>query len=146
MYSCTCLDASLHATVCKHMHLVHMTTTFIPTTHTEDDKHNNTFLDFSSMFPDVSPQLSTREKTQRKINELSGLLANCDNEQAFKAANTHIQAAIMVVKALKQQQANRVLPQKLHYAPNTNSTTQPRFFSTKKKTYPCVQNGKTFLR
>ena len=28
MYSCTCLDASLHATVCKHMHLVHMTTYF----------------------------------------------------------------------------------------------------------------------
>ena len=26
-YSCTCLDSILHATVCKHIHLVHMNTT-----------------------------------------------------------------------------------------------------------------------
>ena len=26
IYSCTCLDATLHATVCKHIHLVHMET------------------------------------------------------------------------------------------------------------------------
>ena len=26
-YTCTCMDATLHATVCKHVHLVQMTTT-----------------------------------------------------------------------------------------------------------------------
>ena len=35
MYTCTCMDATLHKTVCKHVHLVHMS---ISEKGTEEDK------------------------------------------------------------------------------------------------------------
>ena len=60
------------------------------------------------------------------------LLAKCDNQDTLKAVNTHISAAVSVLKVM-QSYKKRTLQVKNKYPPNKNSEKQIRFFSTKKK-------------
>ena len=143
MYTCTCMDATLHATVCKHVHLVKMITTMHTTNKNNDspnsDKCNTDTLQyFSNLFEDTKltdGKLSTLQlQIQHQIYELSTLLKTCQHTDALKACKQHLTSAITVMRAIENTDYKpAVLPQKRQYPPNKNSEKQLRFFSTKKR-------------
>ena len=139
LYSCTCMDATLHATVCKHVHLVKMTTgtpTETPT-NTHLSPNTQTKLDYFSNLLDVDVKerevAKLRQLLLHKVNNLNILLKNCDHVDALKAAEKNITSAIIALKSLAHIDTNTTLTVKRKIAPNQNSEKQPRFFSTKKK-------------
>ena len=134
MYSCSCMDSTLHATVCKHVHLVKMSTT---DTNNESIAHTTTTVEyFSNMLDDDNIQDSQltalRQQVQSKLNEMSVLVRGCANADALKTSSKHLTSAIMAIKAIHRIQ-HTTLPKKRKIPPNKNSEKQPRFFSTKKK-------------
>lgn len=49
MYSCSCIDATIHATLCKHANIVHMSSTdAIGVTESEDNGGNEQDIDFAT--------------------------------------------------------------------------------------------------
>ena len=134
MYTCTCMDSTLHATVCKHVHSVHMkaaTHTYKPSP-TENEK---TFsLDyFSGVLKQDTPCdiTSLKQKARCKIVDLEALVNSSDDVKCLKTITQHIQAAITVGTAIRGMR--KTLPEKRTYPPNTNSQKQRRFYSTKKR-------------
>lgn len=152
MYSCTCLDATLHSTICKHVHLVHMecqeATGQPPAgvgeeTENLKDNHNNYSTYFTNSLPktiDVNYNTS-KTKLQRKIIELQEAVDHCTNVDALNTATGHIQAALSLVNAIQKMPQEKALNRKRSYAPNSNHEHQV-FFSTKKKRI----EGKTTMR
>ena len=132
-YSCSCLDATLHATVCKHVHLVHMTqrarTVPVPDSDTQS-------MDFSSYFHSqpgsVHSIIGVRTTLLGKLNELQVLISNCNQIDALQSSKQHITAAITLIRALERATVPQ-LPAKRKMPPNSNHPVQARFFSTKKK-------------
>ena len=98
------MDATLHATVCKHVHLVKMTTgtaTEIPTS-THPSPNTQTKLDYFSNLLDVD--VKEREVAKlwqillHKVNNLNILLKNCEHVDALKAAEKHVTSATRALK------------------------------------------------
>ena len=141
MYTCTCMDATLHATVCKHVHLVKMTTITTACKDHASPKTGtcNTLQYFSNLFEDTKStdcKLSTlRLQVQHQIDELNTLVRSCQHADALKASTQHLASAITVIKAIEKTTNSNpaVLSRKRHYAPNKNVEKQLRFFSTKKR-------------
>ena len=136
MYTCSCMDATLHATVCKHAHLVKMTTT--TTCENIQSRTACTSLPYFTnlLGDDVNDvELSKLRLTvQCKLDELSVLAAKCEQADALKTASQHVTSAIMAIRAIGRIGAQlATLPKKRKYPPNKNAEKQLRFFSTKKK-------------
>ena len=90
------MDATLHATVCKHVHLVKMTTgtpTETPT-NTHLSPNTQTELDYFSNLLDVDVKerevAKLRQLLLHKVNNLNILLKNCDHVDALKAAEKNM--------------------------------------------------------
>ena len=133
------MDATLHATVCKHVHLVKMTTgtaTATPT-NTHPSPNTQTKLDYFSNLLDVDVKerevAKLRQILLHKVNNLNILLKTCEHVDALKAAEKHVTSAIIALKSLAHIDTNTTLTVKRKIAPNQNSEKQPRFFSTKEK-------------
>ena len=129
MYSCTCLDASLHTTVCKHIHFVHVK--YPPANTTDSDQRQH---------PTYSPQVilpqqtngapsASKQNIARKLHQLQLLASKCDNLATLNAAHIHLNATLSVFKVTQIAKAAK-LPLKRKYPPNKNCET---LFSTKKK-------------
>ena len=139
MYSCMCLDFTLHSTVCKHIHLVHMSTalsTSTPQMETAITSPCN--YDYYSQVLCHRAQTSNRIKnTKTALNtnllQLQTLVSQCDHVESLHIVKTHVQAAISVIKALRIPNTRNILPIKRKIAANANNIKQPSFFSTKKK-------------
>ena len=135
MYTCSCMDAILHATVCKHSHLVHMRTKpgHHPLTPAQDTATMPKY--FSNLFKQPSSDLlDFKQQVQKQTDELRTATAACQHLGALQASIKHIQAAVTLLKAVaRQTETVHVLPQKRKCPPNKNSDTQPKFFSTKKQ-------------
>ena len=95
-YYCLCLDATLHATVCKHVHLVHMTqrgrTIQLPDYAAQS-------MDFSSYFQSqpgpVHSITGLRATLLGKLNEPQVVISNCYQIDALQSSKQHITAAII---------------------------------------------------
>ena len=76
-YTCTCLDATLHATICKHVHLVHMNTSnhFFSNERTSSDRD---YLYLSNVLS------SKRKKTDLETAKESLLLKVHSLEMAIR--------------------------------------------------------------
>ena len=142
MYSCTCLDFTLHCTVCKHIHLIHMLNTKSPnpessTLHQMDSTpycdydYYSKILGHGNQTADIL-QL-TKQSLNTKILQLQTLVEQCDQVETLNTVRTHLQAAITVIKALRHPHASNILPIARKIAPNTNNETQPSFFFNKEK-------------
>ena len=140
-YSCSCLDATIHTTVCKHIHLVHMmfnskNSTLQLDTDEQEQMSTDDFAKYFHHRGTIALQLpQLKESVQCKMNELQILIQECTDSDALNTVSKHLQNAITVVKAMQQQSQTeaKVLPIKRHYAPNANHEKQLRFFSTKRK-------------
>ena len=64
-------------------------------------------------------------------NQLQTLAEQCDSLTALSTAQTHLQAAITMIKAIPKHN-NTALTMKRKIAPNSNHEKQLQFFSTKK--------------
>ena len=101
-YSCSCLDATLHATVCKHVHLVHMTqcARIIPVPDSDTQS-----MDFSYYFqsqPGSVHSIIGVKTLLGKLNELQVLISNCNQIGALQSSKQHITAAITLIRALER--------------------------------------------
>ena len=161
MYTCTCMDATLHATICKHVHLVRLTTTSdtstinttadtstMNTTTDTSTKNTTTYIPETNMghsidyFTNVfgnskstNCTISTvRLQVQQQIDKLDTLLKNCEHPDTLLACKKHLTSAITMLKVIGHTSSKpAVLSRKRNYPPNKNIEQQPRFFSTKKR-------------
>ena len=107
MYSCTCMDSTLHKTVCKHVHLVTMTTTTTTTTDKVCDSTSMaaTSLEyFSNLLKDKvkDSQLSTlRQQVLNKLDVMAVHVRECQSKDALKTSIKHITSALMTIKAIE---------------------------------------------
>ena len=134
MYSCTCLDASLHTTVCKHCHLVHMK--YAPSQ--QQDSHQPSLAYYEHVLNPsrntcIAKPSITKQSIQDKIYELQTRLKTCTDANALTAVHTHIGNALHCLKAIQAQPKVKVLPVKRQFPANKKSETQCHFFSTKSK-------------
>ena len=139
MYACTCMDSMLHATVCKHVHLVKIRTTAkvsatVPHTSTTAEY-------FSSVLDEKSNDqlFALCQQVFSKLNDITVLVTGCHNADALKTSSKHLTAAIMAMRAMQSTSAQSILPIKRKIPANRNSEKQQRFFSTKKKTSWCFK-------
>lgn len=154
LYTCSCLDSTIHATACKHVHLIHMKFNTLTSTKQQasdnlkltnnsqtDMNHCDNPIDSTAYYTSLLTQSGTsnlnrsRDKLQLKLNELQVLISKCDELNALKSANTHVQAALSIMKLLSSgfDQKKKVLLRKRKIAPNANNVKQLKYSSTKKK-------------
>ena len=137
MYVCSCLDATLHATVCKHVHLVEMTYNQhtnkpISTTETTEIDYDY-FTNIMSQEKNPPNLLLTKTKFLQHLTELEMIAKSCTNQEAILAATKHVRAAMSIIKALESQKEEKRLTMKRKHAPNQNMEKQLKFYSTKRK-------------
>ena len=122
-----------NATVCKHAHLVKMTTTTTCESHHIQSRAACTSLPyFTNLLGDdvKDVELSKLRLTvQCKLDELNVLAAKYEQADALKTASQHVTSAI--IGRIGAQLTT--LPKKRKYPLNKNAEKQLRFFSTKKK-------------
>ena len=143
IYSCTCLDATLHATVCKHIHLIYMyicmspgekLTTYIPSNTIPNNEVDYTYFNEVLTHNKIDPNLDSIKTTfLSRLAELEQFVRSCHNQEAILAASKHLKAGISIFQAFQNQNEDRSLMKKRQYAPNQNMDKQLKFFSTKKK-------------
>ena len=129
------MDATLHATVCKHVHMVAMMSNIVTerTYHTEDS-----FGYFSSLLEHRNENrelTKLRQQVLGKLNDLSVIVAECSNTDVLKTTSKHLNSALMAIRSIQTTSTKQAkcLPLKRKIAPNKNAEKQPRFFSTKRK-------------
>ncbi len=139
-FCCTCLDASLHSTICKHVHLVAMNSNM-----TSNDRMNsnssqinvaeNSVPYFNKLLASATNETSTVSTKKSfllsMIDDLSSMVAHCEDATALTAAKSHIVTAMTVIKSLPCEKL--AVPTKRKIPPNSNNQTQLQFFSTKKQ-------------
>ena len=123
MYSCTCLDAVLRNTVCKHVHLLYMyadlktSSTQLTTTHpaTKDNSHIYAYLSKVIGGPrqtEKSDLLALKDTLHSMTHEIHTLVSQTTNCVALKTAKTHLQAAISTIRALRDLTNEETIPEK----------------------------------
>ena len=136
LFSCTCLDSTLHFTVCKHIHLIAIANNLQLVT---EETNTDNLAYFSEILSSEVNHKSTdstilKEQLGTMISQLQVTISTSNNSEALRTAIKHIQSAITVIKAMPQQETiTHKLPVKRSYAPNSNHEQQLTFFSTKKK-------------
>ena len=116
------MDSTLHATVCKHVHLVTNTVT-------EDIKPTKNCLEYFSTLlenkADNKDLTTLRQQVLGKLNDLSVIVTECCNIDALKTTSKHLNSALMSIQKTFKKQT--YLPMKRKIAPNKNADKQPRF-------------------
>ena len=135
LYSCTCMDSTLHSTVCKHVHLVKIMSDPVSEKVTNPQR---SLEYFSCLLEDKveDSQLTTlRQQVLGKLNDMTILVTDCRDIDALKTTSKHVTSAIMAIRAMQSTLKSQsvTLPLKRKIPPNQNAEKQPRFFSTKKK-------------
>ena len=139
MYTCTCLDATIHCTVCKHVHMICLGDTgnhsgkIVPM---EKDDIDETYFSTLVKQPITSETDKIRQKLQAKLQEIHHSSTQISHNEALHAALKLVNAASTMLHAVNQMESNTKalnLTRKRVIAPNSNQQSQLRFFSTKKK-------------
>ena len=132
-YTCTCIDSILHATVCTHVHLVHMQSTAISPQQCNDYTEITNYAYFTPvLFHRDSNQTLTSAKNS-KLHNLDIFVSQCKSLDAIISGSMHLQAAITVMCTIEMQTLQKSLPVKRKVSPNQNCEHQQKFFSTKKR-------------
>lgn len=91
-YSCTCLDALLHNTICKHVHIIkllhgeHDQQATTPESEPNQDTHTY-FTDILSS-KDTNELSTLKEKLQFMVSKLQVTINECTNIDTLKTINT----------------------------------------------------------
>ena len=149
--SCTCLDATIHATICKHIHLLQMTTALC-----DEQLHkmqppspvDYAYFENIGIFKNKGDSNIMTVSKQRFINDLrqlENIVISCENNNAIIAGRKLLSSVFHLIKATNSQstEVKPELTRKRIYASTKQMDKQLKFFSTKKKgkvKYLCVQN------
>jgi len=100
------VDATIHATVCKHIHLIHMRSpnSLTKVTINQVSLNSKTNSEIVKYFIDTAlPQLpESKHNVQQKLYQLQTLVVDCTDSDALNAAAKHLQNAITAMKALQR--------------------------------------------
>ena len=140
MCSCSCLDAVLHSTICKHVHYIVIKEQLRPRSHTSHSPATDHRQYFSSILAQGTTTETDKQRTKKVLHsstlQLQSLITDCCEKDGFSSSTVlaQIRLAIAVVRAFKNrsQFSMKRLPTKRKYAPNKNHEKQ-KFQSTKKK-------------
>ena len=125
MYSCTCADALVHGTICKHIHLT--VQSMGPSKFARDDATKSSQI--TTILATVQQTETTTDPLLRQVRNKLSVLSACVNQYADRdtllAINKHLSTCLSVVQLHKSNQpANKKL------------TQQRPFVSTKRKRGP----------
>ena len=110
MYTCTCMDYSLHSTACKHIHAVHRLDSNKASTSAEPVNEEISLNDVVSddnylcrVCRDPSNTSESllhvkQEQLHSKLSELDGMVSSCTDMDVLKTAMKHICSAVSVIK------------------------------------------------
>ena len=138
MYSCTCMDATIHTTVCKHIHFIKMALlqqepADHTTPHNMEDMETEVNNDYFSQIPSSSSNpTNTKTHLRAEILRLQQLVQQCMDENILKTALGQVKATVSVIQS-RQKFHSSTLQEKHLYPPNANCERQPKILSTKKK-------------
>ena len=147
MFKCTCIDDSIHGTVCKHIHIVRMLEqgkneqSDVPDAIDGVLQNEKYFLEVLGREKPTTKMgdhklTDVREKMGSLIKQLVALNQTCTNADTIASSMVHAKAAIGLMKALEVNSPTSntsVLQKRRCYAPNANNEKQARFQSTKKR-------------
>ena len=96
MDSCTCSDALVHGTICKHIHLT------VQSMGTSKGVHDDTIsnLKIANILNTVQQTETTKDPLMRKIRNLSALSAcvdKCSDRDTVLAINKHLSTCLSVI-------------------------------------------------
>ena len=141
MYSCTCLDATIHATICKHIHLLQMTPALC-----DEQLHemqppspvDYAYFENIGIFKNKGDSNITTVSKQRFVNDLrqlQNIVMSCENNNAIIAGRKLLSSVFHLIKATNSQstEVKPELTRKRIYASTKQMDKQLKFFSTKKK-------------
>ena len=139
-YTCTCPDAMLHNTVCKHAHAVIVSANIPVSQHGLDGEQcaNSESIQNMLCSPGPSKENNSISSYQKNIEEILYVIKKksgiCTSISTLSNVVKHLKAAeaTLNLKAGCINDDHLLLPKK-RIAPNTNLEQQPRFYSTKKK-------------
>ena len=137
-HDCSCMDATIHTTVCKHIHFIkmallqqepadHMTPHNMKDMKTEV---NNDY--FSQILSSSSNPTNTKTHLRAEILRLQQLVQQCMDEDILKKALGQVKATVSVIQS-RQMFHSSTLQEKHLYPPNANCERQRKILSTKKK-------------
>ena len=145
MFSCNCMDAVMHFTICKHIHLVCMHCQVSCNSNVELPSIDSTAVDDSqpvtvatcitsagpgSSVPSSLGTLS-KESLLKKHDKVRDMIVRSSGQNLLEL-NSHLSSMM----ALLQTQVDvlaQPLPVRKRPAPNANHVTQDKFYSTKKR-------------
>lgn len=144
MYVCTCLDASIHCTVCKHVHIIHMKESDKSKSMSNVESSTQTAVPFDRQYlskvqEGISTVSSTSdvEKVKKEItgfmHETAALLSTCDDISTIEAVKRHMKSAIAVLKANKHTDSSSSMKPMISVAPNALHQKQLTFHTTQRK-------------
>ena len=135
-YTCSCIDSTLHATVCKHAHAIAMMTA----NSTSDVSTSASQVNYFTNILEDGQQKCThkealRQQVLNKISEITVLVTRCKTLDTLKTASGHLTSAIVAINSLKETSPlpTSRITRKRNIPPNKNSEKQSGFFSTKKR-------------
>ena len=142
MYSCSCIDAAIHAKVCKHAHMVHMSSAnAVGVTESYDiDNGGNeqeSDIDFATILTHQSTPLdiaNAKQALSHAIEELQVLLNESSSLDTLRTAKGHLNTAVSVLRPGVCNSPH--FPSTSKSPPNANMENQVRFYSTKKSREP----------
>ena len=144
MYSCTCLDASIHCTVCKHIHVLHMLESISDTMKSSNDDNETSGIEVEDEFNTLDyfarilheGNATTLENLRKEVNGLLHgaelLVDTCKNADTLQTVKKHLKSAIAVIRATGTADTYSWKPRSI-MAPNAKHSKQLTFFSTQRK-------------
>ena len=129
MYTCTCLDACINTTVCKHMHLIHMQKPQEGSNPSNTDRSDKLEYFRRVTAPEMGTNIPTVQQYMEKINKRAAnilvMCNSCKDTATLENIYQHLGLAMDELSGTKS-----LLKRK---ASNEHSKTQPRYYSTHKK-------------
>ncbi len=137
MYSCSCPDAVIRATICKHIHLVvqslnNNTTQTQSASCSSNDRIQDQHLLQRLKQCGTGSVSKCRDEVQKSLMIISGYIPHVTDKDTLHQVQSYLTSAINIIKA-NQSSSVATLPAVKHQPPNKKITPQKAFFSTKRK-------------
>ena len=147
MYSCSCLDACLHHTVCKHLHLIQMqlqpdmiaidrsneTHSTLESNDRQQDVTGDTNAQSLMKYLETAPSKGNTIKAsvEESVYKVMNLVQDCNDSDILRTVKAHMLSAISLMEATTVSRQSLEFSPTIKVAPNTNNLKQ-ELFSTKK--------------
>ena len=129
MYTCTCLDACINTTVCKHMHLIHMRQPQRELQQADLDREKKMEYFMRITTPQLSSHIPTvphlLQKIHQRVTDMLTMCNYCNDTETLQKIYHHLGSALGEFGTTKSTLKRKPSHQ--------NSKIQPRYYSIQKK-------------